>query len=139
MGTDDKKEVRPPMNKDERKEFEAFMFGPEGHELHGKINSAQMSANAFAWRIWQAARSTIDAELVELLRNQAGKNYVITIENRDNVNEVFVHYGEGRLDYVFRDYYGSETYVEGMTHSEAYMAALSAAIKAALAKHKGKD
>jgi len=56
------------MNKDERKEFEAFMFGPEGHELHSQINSSQMSANAFAWRVWQAARSTIDAELVEAVQ-----------------------------------------------------------------------
>ena len=129
------------MNKDEREAFEKEYKKRGAYAAYDLGNNDGTYYNPFTQAMWEGwkARSTIDAELVELLRNQAGKNYVITIENRDNVNEVFVHYGEGRLDYVFRDYYGSETYVEGMTHSEAYMAALSAAIKAALAKHKGKD
>jgi len=59
------------MNKDERKSFEAFMFGERGCELHSMINCSDISANAFAWEVWQAARYTIDAELVDALEKVA--------------------------------------------------------------------
>jgi hypothetical protein len=42
--------------------FEAFMFSERGCELHSKINTSDISANAFAWEIWQAAIAHKQAE-----------------------------------------------------------------------------
>lgn len=33
------------------------MFSMDGHELNSKINSSEMTANEFAWRIWQACEA----------------------------------------------------------------------------------
>ena len=69
----------------------------------------------------------------EPIRKLLGYNF--TIENRDNVNEVFVTVGD-KLNQVFRDYYGSRSYVAGMNHREAALAAIISAAEAAIAKEK---
>ena len=52
---------------DMRGEFEAFIFSERGCELHGMINTSDMSACAFAWEIWQACANHYEAELNSLL------------------------------------------------------------------------
>lgn len=49
-----KEEFKEMFEINERKEFEKFMYGEVGHDLNSKLNSAEMSANYFAWQIWQA-------------------------------------------------------------------------------------
>jgi hypothetical protein len=44
---------------DSRKRFEQFMFGEEGSDLHSKINCGDISANAFARKVWLACEESI--------------------------------------------------------------------------------
>jgi hypothetical protein len=57
-------------------------------------------------------------------------NWEYEIEIRDNVNEAFLRVDEKH--WYFQDYYGS-TYVKGMSHSEARVAAIIGLVDKALA------
>jgi hypothetical protein len=61
-----KKELRPPMNKDEREAFEKEYLR-RGYIIYVNDDGEYIAQTKAGWDMWQAARSSLDAELVELL------------------------------------------------------------------------